>query len=69
MEGFWPEFYAHGRFLKYSMSASSGQNNEVSEKLFFPPKPEHDYVTYEPNLFLCFLDLVDLLEDVSRLGF
>ena len=51
------------------MSASSGQNNEVWEKWFFPPKPEHDYVTYEPNLFLCFLDLVDLLEDVSRLGF
>ena len=20
VEGFWPEFYAHGRFMKYSMS-------------------------------------------------
>ena len=25
MEGFWPEFQAHGRFMKYSMSATDLQ--------------------------------------------
>ena len=38
VEGFWPEFQARGRFMKYSMSENQESKLKFLEKLIIFPK-------------------------------
>ena len=45
VEGFWQDFYARGRFMKYSMSAENGQNMFKPHSLPHWPNPQPDAPT------------------------